>query len=141
MSETLVWMREFVKMYGSCIFVLLFIYLLIFTGSQLMSFICNREDPHSPRTLVQRSLSLQLPLQSCYPHTSLLPPNLRASYCAKLYMDHPGPDLPASLLSSHRWKTGACLGGGTHQSNVYTEFKDSWWMKYLSYPFTFFSAQ
>ena len=90
------------------------------------SFIYNRQDPHSPRALVQRSLSLQLPLQSCYPHASFLPTNLLASHCAKHCMDHPGPDHPAYLLRRQMWKTGVCLGGGTHQRNIYAEFKDSW---------------
>lgn len=79
-----------------------------------VSFIYNRQDPRSPRILVQRSLSLQLPLQSCYCHASFLPTNLLELHFAKHWMVHPGPGYPAYLLSRQKWKTGVCLGGGMH---------------------------
>lgn len=83
MSETLVWMRKFMEMYASCIFALLLLFFLdIHRIPADVSSIYNRQDPHTPRALVQRSVSLQLPLQSCYPHASFLPTNL-ASHCAK----------------------------------------------------------
>lgn len=77
MSEPLVWMRKFMEMYGSCIFALLFIFFKnIHRTPADVSFIHSGQNPHSPEALVQRSLSLQLPLQSCYPHGSFLPTNL-----------------------------------------------------------------
>lgn len=48
------------------------IFVNIYRSPADVSFIYKRQDPHSPRVLVQWSLSLQLPLQSCYSHASLL---------------------------------------------------------------------
>lgn len=83
-------MRKFMEMYGSCIFSLLFFFPKnICRNPADVSFIYNRQDSHSPRALVQRSLSLQLPPQWCYPHANSLPPNLLASRCAKHCTDCP----------------------------------------------------
>lgn len=113
------------KIYGDVqqLYFFPFIY-LTFAGSQLFSLLSIADKTLSPRALVQRSLSLQLPLQSCHPHASFLPTHHIASHCAKCCMGHPGPDHPtpdhpAYLLSRHMWKTGVCLGGGTYHQCVY----------------------
>lgn len=110
MSETLVERRTFSEICSRSNIIFVNI-----QGSPAdFSFICKRKDLHSPTALVQRSVSLQLPLQSCYSHASFLPTNLLALHFAKHWMVHPSPGYPAYLLSRHKRRTRVCLGGGMH---------------------------